>query len=464
MIESQGEKSLFEDPGRAWSPYIPGPGAPWDAARATHLHRRAGLGATWGQVERDLRDGHEPSINRVLQGEQHGPGGLPAAEFGAMVATMEESFARRPSIERVQMLWLYRLIFTPFPLAEVMTLAWHSHYATSQAKVQSPELMLLQNQSQRGLFREPISKLHTRMLGDGAMRRWLDGLGSTRAQPNENLAREFLELFALGEGNYTERDVRETARALTGWREVDFQTHRDEFNPGEFDSGSKTILGETGNWGLDDVVRIACRQPAAATHLARRLYRTFVSNTDLPSPELIAPLAGAMRHDGDVDIARGLELVIRSRIFHSEECRTRRVKSPVELAIGVIRGLEMFDNPPDLADLERQLTRMGQRLFYPPGVAGWPGGLAWLGGQAVTARANFAAWITESATQAGVDHERSLTDRYGFKSTGAWLDAMATLLLGPALDRESRSLCERQGPDGRRIARQLLSLEAAQVG
>ena len=464
MIESQGEKSLFADPGRAWEPYIPGPGAPWDAPRAAHLHRRAGLGATWGQVERDLRDGYESSIDRVLKGQPQGPDGRPAADSRAMVATMEESFARRPSIERAQMLWLYRLIFTPFPLAEVMTLQWHSHYATSQAKVGAPELMLVQNQAQRSLWRERISKLHRRMLSAGAMRRWLDGLGSTRAQPNENLGREFLELFALGEGHYTERDVRETARALTGWREVDFQTHRDDFNPGEFDSGSKTILGETGNWGLDDVVRIACRQPAAATHLARRLYRTFISNTDLPSPELIAPLADAMRQDGDVDIARGLELVIRSRIFHSEECRTRRVKSPVELAIGVVRAFEMFDNPPDLADLEVHLTRMGQRLFYPPGVAGWPGGLAWLGGQAVTARANFAAWINESATQAGVDYERLLINRYGFEKPGAWLDAMATLLLGPALDRESRSFCERQGPDGRRIARQLLSLEAAQIG
>jgi uncharacterized protein (DUF1800 family) len=211
-------------------------------------------------------------------------------------------------------------------------------------------------------------------------------------------------------------------------------------------------------------VRIACRQPRAATHIARRLYRTLLSNIDDPSPELIAPLAATMRCAGDVDVARGIELVIRSRIFHSEECRTRRVKSPLELAVGVIRGFEMFDNPPDLVDLEIHLTRMGQRLFYPPGVAGWPGGLAWLGGQSVTARANFAAWITDSSTQAGIDRGRLLASRYAFKTPGAWLDAMATLLLGPVLAPESRSLCQRQGPDQQKVARQLLSLEAAQVG
>ena len=211
---------------------------------------------------------------------------------------MEESAQRRPSMERVQMLWLYRLIFTPFPLAEVMTLAWHGHYATSQAKVNSPELMLAQNNAQRELWRAPISKLHRRMLGDGAMRRWLDGLNSTKAQPNENLAASSSSSSPWARAITTERDVREVARALTGWREVDFQQQRDQFDPGDFDDGTKTILGETGHWGLDDVVRIACRQPAAATHIARRLYRTFISDTDEPSAELLAPLADAMRVDG----------------------------------------------------------------------------------------------------------------------------------------------------------------------
>ena len=132
--------------------------------------------------------------------------------------------------------------------------------------------------------------------------------------------------------------MRETARALTGWRQFDVQNHLDQLVPEEFDDGPKTILGATGNWGLDDVVRLACLQPAAATHIAHRLYRTFVSNTDRASPELIAPLAAAMRADGDVLVSQGIELVLRSRLFHSPECRTRRVKSPVDLAIGVIRG------------------------------------------------------------------------------------------------------------------------------
>jgi uncharacterized protein (DUF1800 family) len=341
-------------------------------------------------------------------------------------------------------------------------LAWHSHYATSQTKVNSAELMLAQNRSQRELWRAPISKLHMRMLGDGAMRRWLDGLNSTKAQPDENLAREFLELFALGEGHYSERDVREVARALTGWREVDLQQRRDQFDPGDFDGGPKTILGETGNWGLDEVVRIVCCQPAAATHIARRIYRTFVSDTDQPSAELLAPLAGAMRSGGDVDVARGIEIVLRSRLFHSEECRGRRVKSPVDFAIGAIRACELFA-PPDLVDLEIHLTRMGQRLFFPPSVAGWPGGLAWLGGQELVARVNSVAWITESSQHGDGGQFDRLAKRYGRKSPESWLDALATLLLGLRPSSVERTVGERPSQSVLQSMRRLFSRPEAQV-
>jgi uncharacterized protein (DUF1800 family) len=432
-------RSLFGDPARAWEPYRPDAEAPWDAGRVAHLHRRAGFGATWGQVKRDTADGPEASLRRVLDGETTGPGGQPAETFAETVAAMEDSARRRPSIERAQMLWLDRMIFSPHPLTEVMTLAWHSHYASSQAKVASPERMLEQNQELRKLWRSPISRLHRMILGDGAMLRWLDGLNSTKAQPNENLAREFLELFALGEGNYTERDVREAARALTGWREVDFQKGRDGFDPGDHDDGTKTILGETGNGGRNDVVRIACHQHAAALHVARRLFVTLVSDTERPDPELLAPLADAMRIPGDVDVAKGIEVVLRSRLFHSEECRAGRVKSPVALAIGAIRSCEAFAPPPDLVELEIFLTRMGQRLYFPPTVAGWPGGMTWLRGQAILARANFAAWLTGPDSGLEANHFHAVAGRNGLETPEGWLNAMAVLTLGGPLSKSGRT-------------------------
>ena len=279
-------------------------------------------------------------------------------------------------MSRVSLLWIYRMIHSPHPLAEVMTLAWHSHYASSQAKVNSPEAMLDQNMVFRNHWRAPIRTLHKAVLADPAMLLWLDGLDNVKAAPNENLAREFLELFALGVGNYDERDVRETARAFTGWRRTDYQPLRAGFVAEDHDQGAKTILGQTGDWGQDDVIRIVCSRPAAAEHVARRLYRTFVADVEEPSPELIGPLADAMRIEGDVDVARGIELILRSRLFHSDECRGTCIKSPATLAVGAIRACEAFRPPVDPAELEIHLTRMGQRLFFPPSVAGWRGGWA----------------------------------------------------------------------------------------
>ncbi|WP_165069475.1 DUF1800 domain-containing protein [Paludisphaera rhizosphaerae] len=447
--------SLFDDPRAAWEPYNPSSAEPWDAARVAHLRRRAGFGATWGQITRDAAEGFEPSIRRVLDGEARTPDGREAAAFESLVETMRQSFFRRPSMERVSLLWTYRLVFSPHPLAEVMTLAWHSHYASSQDKVGSPEAMLEQNRALRLHWRARMSRLHSAMLSDTAMLAWLDGIGSTKASPNENLGREFLELFALGPGNYTEKDVRETARAFTGWRRTSYQPLKALQDGEDVDHASKTILGETGDWLQDDVVRIVLRQPAAAEHVARRLYRTFVVDAP-PSRELIAPLAEAMRVDGDVDVAKGIETILRSRLFHSAECRARMVKSPAMLAVGAVRACEGFHPPVDLAALERWLGRMGQRLFHPPGVAGWPAGPSWLDDATIVARVNFAAWFTGAESGLSGGHFQDLADRHGWKTAEERRDGFSTLLLAAPLG----SLAE---DDAARIVRLMLSSPEGQL-
>ena len=205
-----------DDPKQAWEPFTPSPAEPWDIAHVAHLHRRAGFGATWTQIQRDLTEGFEASLERILHGDDNGPDGKPAKEFEETLQVIEDSARRSPSLDRVVLLWLYRLIYTPFPLAEKMTLFWHNHFATSAAKVRDPLMMLEQNRTQRSLWREHFSKLLLAMLRDQAMLKWLDALENHRGDPNENLAREFLELFALGEGHYSEDDIRQVARALTG--------------------------------------------------------------------------------------------------------------------------------------------------------------------------------------------------------------------------------------------------------
>jgi uncharacterized protein (DUF1800 family) len=460
---------LIREPDRAWQPFEPGRDGTWNAARVAHLHRRAGFGATLGQLRRDLADGYEATLRRVLNGDERGPDGRSPAEFAEVVEAMEDSARRRPSVDRVRMLWLFQAIYTSFPLAEVMTLAWHGHYATGASKVRRSELLLAQGRTLRNHWRAPVSRLHLAILRDPAMLRWLDGFDSHKAHPNENLGREFLELFALGEGRYTERDVREVARALTGWIEKEGDEAASLIDPSAHDAAEKTILGETGPWTDEDVVRIVCKQPAAATHIARRLFRTFVCDVEPVDDALLAPLADAMRTRGDVDVARGIETVLRSRLFHSDWCRGRRVKSPVEFAVGAIRSLEAVSPPPDFVDLEIWLTRMGQRLFDPPSVSGWPGGLAWLRGPSLVARANFAAWLTEPSAPLGPEKADALAARQGLQSPERWLDSLAVLLIPApfAPDVKAKLVASARGTSGRTdhaaILRQFLALPECQL-
>jgi uncharacterized protein (DUF1800 family) len=444
---------LLRDPEACWSRWRPTGSDLWDESKAAHLHRRAGLGGTWSQVRRDTAEGFELAVRRVLDGETHGPDGRPAAELADIIEAMLGSARRAPSIERVLYLWFFRLIFSPHALVERMTLAWHGHYATSNQKVNNPLWMLDQNLSQRELWRSRISQLHRRMLSDGAMLSWLDGLGSRQSQPNENLAREFFEFFALGEGVYTEPDVRAAARALTGWQRPPSSSDGILFDEEAHDEGSKTLLGQTGPWGLDDVVRIASAHPSAAAHIARRLFRTFIADAIEPPPGVLEPLADGLRVHGDVDVARGIELILHSRLFFSEWCRGKRVKSPVELTIGAIRACERFAPTPDFVELEGWLTRMGQRLFYPPSVAGWPDGLNWLRGPTSLARAEFASGFAPDASAITV-----VSKKYGLEQPQARAEALATLILGP-----QRSNFPTKGRPPAEMVRDLLSSPEAQL-
>lgn len=418
--------TLLTQPHEAWAPYRPSDEEPWDERRVAHLHRRAGFGAGWKTIARDVAAGPVESIARVLEGDDHCPDERPVADFENLAAAMDRSFDQQPSLARLQVAWLYRFVYAPFPLREKMTLAWHTHFATSFAKADARALAE-QNRAQRELWRAPISRLHLRMLRDPAMLVWLDGDNSQKEQPNENLGREFLELFALGEGNYSEQDVKETARALTGWQRM---VDNDKLRrlPSRHDAGVKTLLGETGAWTDEDVVRIACRQPAAARHIARRLWRTFIADGFKPTPKLLEALAAAMRMPGDVDVAKGIETVLRSRLFHSIECRSWRVASPVDYAACALRSCEALAPCPDLMDVNLFLNRMGQQLFEPPNVAGWPGGLEWLRGPTIVARTNFAAWLAAGAAGVSPDHFLSVARRHKWTGPAEWLDRFSLLL------------------------------------
>lgn len=369
-----------------WAPFEPVPDDPWDLAKVAHLHRRGGFGATWAELQRDLKAGPMASVNRLL----NPPAPLPQDQ--EMLDCLRDGVRNSADsrIERLKAYWLYRIVYGSDPLREKLTLFWHGLFATSNRKVQNVDRMLEQNELFRRLALGDFRELATATLVDPAMLVWLDAVGNSKGKPNENLAREFLELFTLGVGHYSEVDIREAARALTGWVKVgnegDYQAMI-RFDHDRFDGGTKSFLGQTGPWKPADIARITLEQPAAAEHLAGRLYRFFVRDNVEQSSDLIPLLAVRIRAQG-FSVHEALRVILRSRHFYSAEVRRHLIKSPVEFTAGMVRMLDVPQDRLDLVTLSLLCDRQGQSLFQPPNVKGWDGGRAWVSSATLLARSN----------------------------------------------------------------------------
>ena len=422
--------SLLHDPDRAWSRYEPTGSEPWDLARVAHLHRRAGFLSPWEALQRDLDAGPGESISRLLDGEPRALDGTPAAEFERLMDALARGPGAAGGAAGLQSAWLYRMIYSPHPLRERMTLFWHDHFATSIEKVGDAQLMRRQNDLLRRLALGSFEGLLRSIARDPAMLVWLDATASKKAHPNENYAREVMELFSIGRGHYTERDIQEAARAFTGTFVVGGRYRHD---PGEFDDGEKTILGRTGPFDGEAVAGILLDRPECARFLARKLFHLFISEVDDPSDELIEPVAASYRDSG-YDSRIPVEMILRSRLFFDPPMRRRRVKSPVEFAVGTIRPLEVTSPTVPTDDLAQACGRMGQSLFAPPSVAGWDGGPAWINTTTTLARSNAALSLVGDSRRFDPD---ALVDRHGH--AGAPATFFVDLLVQDALDRDVRT-------------------------
>jgi uncharacterized protein (DUF1800 family) len=429
-----------------WAPFEPAPGDPWDLAKVAHLHRRAGFGAARPELERDLKDGPKASVERLLK-----PPATSAAEK-ELLDVLKNGVLESRDEERLKAWWLYRMLFDAEPLREKLTLFWHSHFATSNRKVQSVPLMLSQNEALRRGALGPFAELLSALVSDGAMLLWLDGAGSRKAKPNENFAREFLELFTLGPGHYTEQDIREAARAFTGWVGGPSDPFRRRnplrFEAGEHDPGKKTFLKQTGAWEAKDIVRITLEQPACAEFLCRKLYRFFVSEAKEPAANLIAPLARELR-DSRYSINHVVGIIVRSRHFYARENRRQRVLSPVEFSAGLVRVLEVSRGKLHLPALAAACARQGQDLFNPPSVKGWDGGRTWLSSTTVLERGNWANDVVWGNAEMGLPayDPTAWARRHGIapeKTAGELLK----LLLQGDVNAKDRELILRTGKSG----------------
>ena len=275
-----------------WAPYRPGPEAPWNRRRVVHLHRRAGFAASWPEIERDLNEGPEASITRVLEGKFRT--GTATEGFSAVSSALAEAAITADNADRLKAWWVHRMLCGPDPLGERLTLLWHDHFATSNEKVSDLSAMRRQNDMFRSLARAPFGELLSAAVRDPALLVWLDAPANQKGHPNENLARELLELFSLGIGNYTEADVKEAARALAGWTVVDGVFL--ESAEGH-DAGEKTIFGRKARWSGSDLIKALVEMPATALRLARRLCGLFFGE-GAPDEAAVRTLAALLRGAG----------------------------------------------------------------------------------------------------------------------------------------------------------------------
>jgi len=373
------------DPKWAWAPYEPSDANPWDRRKVGHLYRRAGFGATVAELDAGVKDGHAKTLDRILNG---GPESEDFTETSAFMAS-ERSMPSGAPQERLSAWWLDRMLKSAHPLREKLTLFWHNHFATSNAKVKNARFMLdqyhLMQKHALGSFRELLVSMGT----DSAMLVWLDTTTSTKAAPNENYARELMELFSLGIGNYTERDIREAAKAFTGYG---ISYGKGALNYRQHDNSEKTVFGKSGKFKGDDIAKLCLEQEACPRFIVRKLYRFLISEAHDAPPDLVNPLAEEYRKSG-FDTGKLVSVMLRSNLFFAKETYRSKIKSPVEFATGIVRGLEGTAGALPLAEA---LEGLGQVLFAPPSVKGWDGGQAWLNAQTLLGRNNLALALTST--------------------------------------------------------------------
>lgn len=353
----------------------------WGSDEAAHLLGRAQFGFTPTELDQAAAAGLRDSVNQLLSSrpEQH--------EFQQAESALRKTALATGEVADLKIWWLYRMWSSANPVLEKMSLFWHNHFATSFDKVRSVSQMLAQNELIRANGLGNFKQLLHGMARDTAMLVWLDGNANRKRRPNENFAREIMELFALGVGNYTEKDIQEAARAFTGWhvREGAFW-----FNQLQHDDSPKTVLGSTGNFDGTAIVNLCLAQAACPRFLAMKLLKTYVCPE--PTPAMIDSLAARIRVH-DFDMAAVVRELFASQLFFDPAHRRTIIKSPLDLVVGSLRSLAATVKWPPVS---RLLANLGQDVFQPPSVKGWEGGRLWINSSTILLRTNFATELASS--------------------------------------------------------------------
>ena len=422
-------------------------GSKQDLKLMTHLLRRAGFGATPDEFDQAMDKGYDAVLDELLN---------PAGDD-----ILPNDLIRRYHVDQSDLrggavaYWIYRMAVTDYPLREKMCLFWHRVFATASYKLIQGRVVI----SQIDMFRDHgmgnLDNLLVRLSRDPAMIMWLDNQDNHKGSINENYGRELLELFSMGVGNYTEEDIKECARAFTGWRVVNpaymsikmnnntsrpygNMTWQFEYDDEDHDHGQKTILGETGDFNGEDVVEIICRQEATPRYIARHLYHYFVADeppvpqwphTPPANPDAIDAMTDAY-FESDHSIKHMLKALFTSDFFKEEVFRYARTKSPAEMVVNTLRLAGRMELPCyETYDAARASSGMGQALLGPPSVEGWQGGSEWINTGTYAERVNFVTRVLGDPARPGV---KGIIDRIN-RAAGAG-DISADGLVDACLD------------------------------
>ena len=393
-------------------------------ARIGHLFRRAGFGITKQELAHFTSIGVDGAVDYLVEYQETDNR---AVDF--RLSALPVDMTRQQDMAQW---WMLRMAYTQRPLEEKMTLFWHGLLTSSFAKAGQGMAMYDQNQMFRAHALDTYDVILKALARDPAMLIYLDNRLNRRQAPNENFARELMELFTLGRGNYTEQDIRESARAFTGWgldRDRKFL-----FMPQQHDSGVKTFLGRTGALNGDDIIDVILQQPAAARYIAGRLFSFFAYRD--PSPKLLDRLAAtftATRYS----IKAVVREIFYSEEFFSDQAYRALVKSPIELVVGMWRQTGLDG---DGRSLSGMASSMGQTILNPPNVAGWAGGAAWINSTTLLQRVNHAFNLSNQFAQRALRDPQSAASLLLAATPEQLVDTLAAQLLDGNLPRDERTI------------------------
>jgi uncharacterized protein (DUF1800 family) len=362
---------------------------PTQQKKIQHLYLRAGFGELPAVIKRKQEQSLQQNVDEIFRESEKIedidliPSPLEGDVDAGNMRILRMLIHSREEVQKLNFHWLYRMTVTKASLREKMTLFWHNHFATS---VPFAYLMQQQNNVLRKHALGKFSDMLKAVSKDPAMMLYLNSQENTKDAPNENFAREVMELFTMGIGNYTEKNIKEGARALTGWR----INRKGEFllNPDLHDNDEKSFLGRKGNFNGDDIINILLEQKQTAQHITAKIYREFVN--EKINKDRVEELATDFFNSG-YDIQKLMKTIFSSDWFYDEENIGAKIMSPSELIVRYAKLVNMeFEKEEALLGVQKIL---GQTLFFPPNVAGWKGGNAWIDSASLMVRLNMARMI-----------------------------------------------------------------------